>query len=501
MKFRLQELANAAGGELYELCSDGSLLTDPQLNVEKEFSFSIDSRTLRSGQVFIALQGDKTDGHDYLEHALQQGASGLIISNPDRVSGKQREMFSAWQSRASSYSQPFVIRVHNTLWALQSLARACRQKSTIPIIGITGSNGKTTVKDMTASILKVRYGEEVLKSEKSFNNHIGLPLTLANMAEYHKVAVLEMGMNACGEIQHLASIAKPKIGAVTNIAQAHAGFFDSIESIMRAKMELIQSIPRNGTAVLNTDDKLFSKMLTFLNRCSLVTFGIQSVPNNPNNPLITIGNIMVSENAKYSFVLKTLRESITVSLNIPGYHNVSNALAAAAITSALYASESRYYIEEIKAGLERFQPSPMRMQVIKQQNVTIINDAYNANPTSMVSALHTLETLTCRGKKIAVLGDMFELGAISQSAHHEVGKLAAEVPVAQIFVLGEYARDVSQGAQEAGMAPAHIIIGDSHEHLAGELANYVKEGDVVLVKASRGMAMEKVVEQVLKWLK
>ncbi len=501
MKFLLQELAAAAGGELGELWHDGSLLKDPQLTVEREFSFSIDSRTIHPGQVFIALQGDKTNGHEHLEHALQQGTCGLIVSDVDRVSAIDREILSPKKTGVPSSSQPFVIKVNNTLLALQSIARACRQKHPIPLVGITGSNGKTTVKDMTASILKIRYDEHVLKSEKSFNNHIGLPLTLANMSEHHQVAVVEMGMNAPGEIRCLVGIAKPKIGVVTNIAQAHAEFFDSIESIMWAKMELIESLPRNGTAILNKDDKLFPEMLRFLKRCSLVTFGIRSVPNNPNNPFITAKNIVASKDAHYSFILKTLRESIPVSLNIPGYHNVSNALAATAITSALYASELRDYIEEVEEGLKRFQPGPMRMQMIKHQNVTIVNDAYNANPTSMASALQTLKTFSCRGKKIAVLGDMFELGMISRSVHYEVGKLAAEVPVDRLFLLGEYASDVSQGALDAGMSAALIIIGDSHKHLSSELANHIQEGDIVLIKASRGMTMEKVTEQLLQCLK
>ncbi len=495
MKFLLHELASVAGGELYILQADGSLSKDIQQHLERDFSFSIDTRTLNPEEVFIALQGENSDGHAYLKQAIQKGSCGLIVSELDRLSNIDQIALCEGAPNNSKQHSVFVITVNDTLKALHALARTCRQKHPIPLIGITGSNGKTTVKDMTASILRVRYGEHVLQSEKSFNNHIGLPLTLANMQAHHRVGVLEMGMNAPGEIQYLAGIAKPDVGTVTNIAPAHIGFFDSLEAIMRAKMELIESLPVSGIVILNRDDALFERMFPYVNTRALVTFGIQQQPERP--PSITARNIVATPDATYSFDLKTPKGEIAVSMNIPGYHNVSNALTATAICFALPVSEFSDDLKALRAGLQAFHPSPMRMQMMTHQNIRIINDAYNANPSSMASAFRTLDTLQCEGRKIAVLGDMFELGDHSQSAHYAVGRLAAEIAVDRLFLLGKYAQNMSQGAQDAGIQVNHIFIGDSHEQLANELANQIKEGDMLLCKASRGMTMEKVIEHLI----
>lgn len=505
MKFSLQELADIIEGKLCELGHDGTLIKKPDFPGERACSFSIDSRTIAPGQVFIALRGSHTDGHNYLESALQKGASGLIVSNIEQVLKRETRNLKPVLSPSASLridsaegveirGLPFIIQVHDTLKALQAIARACRQQHPIPLAAITGSNGKTTVKDMTASILATRH--HVLKSQKSFNNLIGLPLTLANMTEEHRFAVLEMGMNAPGEIRQLAEIAKPDVGAITNIAPAHFGFFNSLTAIMRAKLELFESFQSHGTAVLNTDDELFEQMLESVH-CSVVTFGTRPGKDNQRHPCIFADNLTISPDTKYSFELYTPDGMIPISLPLPGYHNVSNTLAATAIVWALQCLK----LDTIKKGLESFQPSPMRMQVTKHHNITIINDAYNANPASMVSAFCTLETFPCSGKKIAVLGDMLELGQISQSAHYDIGKRAAEIPIEKLFLLGEYANDVSQGAQATGMAETNIFIGDSHEQLADELAKHIKQQDIILFKASRGMAMEKIIEHYLKKLK
>lgn len=497
LTFLIQELVTIAHGKFYELEQPGTLVRAPHLPDEPEVSLSIDSRTLQPGQVFIALQGPYADGHDYLSQAVQRGAKGLIVSNIERVADSAL--------RNIEPPHPFILQVDDTLQAFQAIARLGRRKHPLPLIGITGSNGKTTVKDMTASILENRY--HVLKSHKSFNNHIGVPLTLVNMSEQHDVAVLEMGMNAAGELRHLASIAQPNIGIVTNIAGAHIGFFHSLEAIMQAKMELIQSLPADGIAVLNADDNFFEEMRRQV-PCSLVTFGLS---DSGERPLITARNLVAAPDAAYRFDLETPEGSTAVRLPLPGRHNVRNALAAAALVYALHRlkpvlcmnpskSASLSILESIKHGLEQFCPSPMRMQVSTQRNVTIINDAYNANPASMAAALRTLQSLTCSGKKVAVLGDMFELGESSPSAHYEVGKLAAGVPVAKLLLLGDYASNTSQGAQDAGMAASDILIGESHEALAQTLAGETTQGDVILVKASRGMTMENVLEHYVKLL-
>jgi UDP-N-acetylmuramoyl-tripeptide--D-alanyl-D-alanine ligase len=482
LKFLVQELVRLTEEKLFRDWNAASS------SFQLECSFSIDSRTIQPGQIFIALRGSNADGHDYLAQALEKGACGLIISNAEKVSE-----IVARPSPLAPRPSPFIIQVTDTLQALHAIARACRQKHPIPLAAITGSNGKTTVKDMAAAILTTRY--HVLKSQKSLNNPIGLPLTLANMTEQHEIAVLEMGMNAPGEIRKLAEIARPDVGAITNIAPAHFGFFHSLEAIMWAKLELFESLPVHGMAVLNTDDELFEQMAEKV-RCAMVTFGTHPANYGDGRPLIFLENLTISQDAKYSFELHTPKGIIPINLPLPGYHNVLNALAATAVVFALHCLE----LEAIKEGLEHFQPSPMRMQVTTHHNVTIINDAYNANPASMASAFHTLKMFPCAGKKIAVLGDMLELGQISQSAHYDVGKLAAEVPVDHLFLLGEYAEHVAQGAQVTGMAKVDIFIGKAHEQLAHELTKHVGQRDLILFKASRGMALEKVIDAYVKML-
>ena len=509
MKFQLHELAGAANGKLCELWHDGSLLRDSQLTKDHEFSFSIDSRTLRPGQVFIALQGEH-DGHDYLEHALQNGASGVIASDRDCIAQIENTLSPKGLNGLSLHSRPFVILVDDTLQSLHSIARACRQKHPISLIAITGSNGKTTVKDMTASILAVRYGDRVLKSEKSFNNHIGLPLTLTNMTEDHVVAVVEIGMNAPGEIRYLAGIAQPHIGAVTNIAHAHVGFFDSIMDIMRAKMELIEVLPDDGCGVLNRDDPLFEQMFSFMRGgMGIVKFGIHHEPENlddpfapipRHNPIVTAEDIFAAPDGTYSFEAITLAGRFPVSLRVAGYHNISNALAAISNAMAQMDTIRNIALDEIKYGLEHFEPSPMRMHVFTHKQITFINDAYNANPSSMQAALETLQKMTCQGKKIAILGDMLELGRFSQGEHRQLGSLAAHLPVDRLFLLGQYAEDTAWGARTFGMNPDDIIIGKSHAHLAKQIHFNLNAGDLVLCKGSRGLKMETVLEAVLKLL-
>lgn len=510
MKFQLHELALAANGKLCELWHDGSLLRDSQLTKEHNFSFSIDSRTLQSGQVFIALQGEHSDGHDYLEYALKNGASGLLINERERIAQIENSFSPKELSGISAHSRPFTILVDDTLQALQAIARSCRQKHPIPLIAVTGSNGKTTVKDMTASILTVRYANQVLKSEKSFNNHIGLPLTLANMSEDHRVAVVEIGMNAPGEIRHLAGIAQPQIGAVTNIAQAHAGFFESITAIMRAKMELIEVLPDDGWAVLNRDDLLFGQMCSFLHgNMGIVKFGIQHepedwedpvVPLSRHNQVITAEDIVAAPDGTYAFEVITSAGRFPVTLHVPGYHNISNALAAISNVLA-YMDEFRdISLDEIQYGLEHFVPSPMRMHVFTHKQITFINDAYNANPASMRSALETLQKMTCPGKKIAILGDMLELGRFSQEEHQRIGRLAAHLSLDRLLLLGEYAEAVADAARAFGMKPEHIVVGTSHEHLVEEISQCIKTGDLILFKGSRGLKMETILEAVLELL-
>lgn len=493
MKFGFQELATLTQGTWYTVSATGPVVMETSLVSDRPFAFSIDTRTLQPGDLFVALPGTNADGHTYLPQALQQGAGGGVVSDHQTLVTLRYEAASAAQGI------PCLLKVADTLQSLHTIAHACRQKHPIPLLGITGSNGKTTVKDMTAAILACEW--QVVKTHKSFNNHIGLPLTLANMIERHEVAVVEMGMNASGELTQLASLAQPNIGIITNIARAHFGFFHSIEAIMQAKMELIQALPADGMAVLNVDDALFDQMRRQVG-CPLVTFGLERAGHAPE---ISAQLLAVDPTGRFSFKLLTPAGHISITLPLPGRHTVQNALAAAALVYALDrwdharnplpSQHGRFFnLQTIREGLEHFSPSPMRMQMSTQGGVTILNDAYNANPASMAAALQTMQTLACSGKKIAVLGDMRELGEISAAAHREVGQLAAEVPVAKLFLLGEYAGDMAHGALAAGMRSEDVAICASHQELAQAIAASAVAGDLLLLKASRGVALEKALE-------
>ena len=490
VNFTLSELAAAVGGTLTESWPEIVLSQDYQPLSARALTFSIDTRTLQAGDVFIALPGEQADGHTYLAQALHKGARGLIISQPESLTALPPPVS----------ARLFVIVVTNTLVALHDIARACRQKNSLTVGAVTGSNGKTTVKDMAAAILRVHYGAEVLQSEKSFNNHIGLPLTLANMTPQHHLAILEMGMNAPGEIRLLAGIAAPTVGLVTNIAQAHAGFFDSLEAIMRAKMELLEALPADGIAILNHDDPLYPNMRLHA-KGKVVTFGLRitrqrAEASSKHAPEVSAVNIAVNPDATYAFDLTIPGGSVHVTLPLPGYHNIHNALAATALALAVSAAaHTPVSLTDIQTGLEQFTPSPMRMHVTVRRQVTLINDAYNANPASMESALKAMYAMHCRGKKLAVLGDMLELGALSASAHYRVGELAAEAGVQGLFLLGAYAAQIAQGALEAGLTETQIVFGTSHRQLAEALLPWLAEGDIVLFKGSRGMTMEKVLDQ------
>lgn len=493
MNWNLHRLAAAAHGTLYTFDARHRLILAPDTLPERACRFSIDTRALAADEIFVALRGDHADGHDYMGAAFEKRAGGVIVSDLNRLAAG--DVMAALPPSAAS---PFVLHVDDPLQALQAIARATRQRHPIPVIGITGSNGKTTVKDMTAGMLATRF--RVVKSQKSFNNHIGLPLTLANMTEAHEIAVLEMGMNAPGELTQLAAIAQPDVGLITNIAQAHFGFFHSLERIMEAKMELIRSLPPDSVAVLPADDTFFEAMRRGVPG-ALITFGLRGQAQ----PTITARHVRAMPDANYRFDLMTPDGVTPVHLPLPGEHNVANALAAAACVSAFSrmaastrtdtsdAADSR--LDMLKQGLERFSASPMRMQVLTCRGVTFLNDAYNANPNSMASALRTLRTMACDGRKIAVLGDMLELGDISAAAHAEVGELAAAVPVRALFLMGEYAGDAARGAMKAGMANSQITMAASHAEVAAQLAEVAEPGDIVLLKASRGMALERVLDE------
>ncbi len=420
---------------------------------------STDSRTLQPGDLFVPLRGEKFDGHDYLTQAIQRGAAACL--SEETIGGLLVP----------------VIKVSDTLKALGDLAAAVRRKFAGPVIGITGTSGKTTCKEMLAAVLN--HLGPGLKSAGNFNNLVGVPLTLFGLQPEHQWAVVEMGMSSRGEIARLAEIAAPNIGLITNVGAGHLANFDGLAGVARAKGELFIGLPTGGVALINIDDPEIC-VLPVANGVRKVFFGTGS------DATVRAERVEV-HNGSVSFTLVIDGAEQRVVLPLPGRHNVANALGAAAAATVLGVGH-----KEIAAGLAAFQPCPGRMELIELPgNVVVLEDSYNANPLSVHAALNALRDLGTAGQRIAVLGDMLELGASAQELHHQIGTLVAR-RADRLFTYGRLAEEIAQGARDSGMSVEMIYAAKSHEELAERLLGVLKAGDRVLIKGSRGMRMEKV---------
>lgn len=416
-----------------------------------------DTRKVQPGDLFIALKGDRFDGHDFTVQAIENGASGIVVSR----------LQPAIDSRVA------VINVSDTLKALQNLAGFHRQRFDIPIVAITGSNGKTTTKDMTASVLESKFN--VLKTEANFNNEIGLPQTLLNLNSSHGVGIVEMGMRGLGQIKELTDIAVPTIGVVTNVGETHMELLGSLENIASAKAELIESLPSNGLAILNGDNKYVAAMKKKTN-ARVLFYGL-------SDGCDVQGIDIVTSDTNMTIGVKYLDQVVRIPVPTIGKHNVYNALAAIAVGLGLDMS-----FDEIKQGIKSFTASEMRFSVEKKGNYTVINDAYNASPLSMEAAIDTLAEIA-KGRKIAVLGDMLELGSVAVEAHKRIGRKAVENGIEIIITVGEMASYIAQEARDRGAKVA--VSCQNHKEAVGILEKYLLPGDTILIKGSRGMAMEK----------
>jgi len=427
---------------------------------------STDSRTLRPGELFVALRGEHFDGHRFLPEAIQRGARGGVIEQ---------------ETGHTVDTTVVIIKVRDTLQALGDLAQWWRKRHPIPLVAVVGSNGKTTTKEMAAEILGRKY--TVMKNTGNLNNLIGLPLSLLQMSPQDRVAILEMGMNRKGEILRLTQIAAPDRGILTNIGPAHLEGLGSVEGVMEAKGELVEGMVARGVLIFNADDPRVAALSTGFQGDKL-SFGIQNTAHWQATDIRTLNTGTVS------FQLKGPAGTTPVSLNLMGRHQAYNALAAAAAASSLGIG-----MEDIKEGLEAVHPPPMRMELVTLgKGIMIINDAYNANPHSMESALRALQEVKGE-RKIAVLGDMWELGDHAPQAHQELGRMVKENKIDLLFLLGRFAPRVAQGAQEAGMDPRAITIGKDHREVGLRLARTLKKGDWVLIKASRIMRMEEIIQE------
>jgi len=427
---------------------------------------STDSRAIKAGELFVALRGEHFDGHRFLAKAIQGGGKGAVV---DREIDAPADQAIA------------LIRVADTLQALGDLAHLWRKRHPIPLVAVVGSNGKTTTKEMAAAILEKKY--KVMKNAGNLNNLIGLPLSLLQMNATDGAAILEMGMNRTGEILRLTQIAEPDVGILTNIGPAHVEGLRSIEGIMEAKGELLKGMGARGRLIFNADDPRVAELSKrFRGDCQ--SFGIR---NRADWQALAI---RTRADGGVSFQMQGPAGAIPVSLQLLGRHQVYNALAAAAAASHLGA-----VMDDIKEGLESFSPPAMRMELtVLGKGIKVINDAYNANPCSMDAALLALQE-TSGGRKIAVLGDMWELGAYAAEAHRELGRSVKEYGVDLLFLLGQFAPLVAEGAGEAGMAPQKIRIGKDQHAVGLQLSRIVKKGDWVLIKGSRIMQMEEIIKE------
>jgi len=436
---------------------------------------SIDSRTISARDIFVAIRGNFHDGHVFAGEAIKLGVKGLIIDGREAT----RLPCEKWKKAGI-----LCVGVEDTVKALGRLASYNRIRSGVTVVAITGSNGKTTTRGMTAEVVSRRF--ETLSTPGNLNNEIGLPLTLLKLSPSHKWAVVELGMNHPGEIERLARISKPDIGIITNIGPAHLEGLNSLEGVMNAKGELIDGINPAGTAVLNADDEMVMNIARRTSK-KVLLFGFSG------NALVRASMVEVKRYAT-SFTLLLPEETVSVDLPVSGRFMVTNALAAASTGYLAGLSAS-----EIKAGLENITPEKGRMNIFTLSNgITIIDDTYNANPGSMEAAIKTLLELKADNRGVLVAGDMLELGKHSAKMHEKTGALCAESGIARLYATGQFAENTADGAVGNGMSIDSIVKG-SHDNILEDITRWLVEGDWVLVKGSRAMGMEKIVSKLKVW--
>jgi len=426
--------------------------------------YSIDSRTLNPGDLFIALKGENFDGHDYVAAALERGAVAALVQAGKKIDvGPKR-----------------LLAVDDTLRSLQSLGAAARRLWGKPLLAVTGSAGKTTTKEILAHLLMTRL--RVMKSTGNLNNHIGLPLQLLKLEPEHDVAVVEMGMNHAGEIRALGALAHHDLAVVTCVAPVHLEFFDSLGDIARAKYEIIETLHHGGVAVLNADDEYVSQFGRDF-KGKVITFGIKKSAD------ISAQNVRLhgAEGSSFDLIIEGVRESVTLPL--VGEHNIYNALAATAAASQKGISPS-----QIASALGTLKPTEKRGQVIDLAGATLINDCYNSNPKALNAMIDTLASMSAQ-RHILVAGEMLELGPCAASLHAECGRHAAEKKIDLVIGVRGLAKALVEGASTSGVLARFVETAEE----AGEwLAKELRPGDAVLLKASRGVKLERALEIVQK---
>lgn len=439
----------------------------------------IDSRQAQGGEMFFALPGEKVDGHDYIEAAWKKGAV-LVVAEETRFKGQE--------NRYSVPERKALLLVKSVFTALQELAQAWRLELGAKIVGVTGSNGKTTTKDMITAVLSQRF--RVYSNKENHNNELGLPLTILNASSDTEILVLEMGMRGLGEIKDLCNIARPDIGVITNIGTTHLELLRTQERIAQAKWELIEALPDDGIAIINAEDPL-SIQKAKTDSHSTLFYGLEGAFTSPHikgvqlRPWGVLGT---------TFDVNWQDEKATANLPLPGKHNVLDALAAIAVGTVFGVS-----LAEGCVGLTELELSKMRLEIRQGFSQTVlINDVYNANPVSMQASLQVLKERAGKNKTLAILGEMYELGTSTESGHREVGRTLAQLGVSELITVGKLAEEIAQGAQLAGYPQDHIKVTATCEEAvtkARECLALLGLGTWVLIKGSRGMKMEEITAQ------
>lgn len=444
MDFYFRDIASVLGREVDA--------TEEELVIT---GFSTDTRTIEPGMMFIAIPGENFDGGNFISTAIEKGASAVLT---------ERE-----------FAGKGIITVGNSVKALGSIASAHRKSMDIPLIAVTGSTGKTSTRNYLTSVLKERFKTHFTKG--NLNNHIGLPMTLLEIDPSHEVSVVEMGMSGPGEIDYLAGLTEPDFGVITNIGMSHIGMLGSQENIFKAKTEMVRHIKPGGCLVVNGDDGYLVSLGNSRNP-KVITFGKKA-----RNDFV-IKDEKPDEKGCYSFRV----DDSLYSLNVRGLHNIYNAMPAIIIGKMMGMSA-----DEISNGLMNFRNEKLRLDITDENEITIINDAYNASPDSMKASLSILGDF--EGRKIAVLGDMLEMGEFSGKAHHELGQTAA-VTVDILMCCGKEAAAIADGAIEYGMSADNIHRFSDSDEAGMHLSRIIEKGDVILVKGSRGMKMENVIKYI-----
>lgn len=427
---------------------------------------SIDSRQDNSGALFVAIPGERFDGHDFIEQACKNGAALVMAQEGKPVPDNIPAVF-----------------VNDTVKALGALASAYRDLFKIRVVAVTGSVGKTSTKEMIASILSARY--KVHKTKGNFNNEIGLPLSVLELDRDHDVAVFEMGMRGFGEISYLSRIVKPDIAVITNIGITHIERLGTRQNILKAKLEILDGMKGSGTVILNGDDELLSGLKGLLPQRT-VFYGI----NEDND--ITAFNLCIKGEAGVSFEVQSPQGDIEYFIPAPGIHNVHNALAGIAVARTLGMNES-----EIREGMAAFTGEKLRLSIEEKDGIKFINDSYNAAPSSMKAALYVLNDIGKGRRKWAVLGDMLELGAYSEDAHREIGRLVSTLGIDYLVAVGKDARWYIKGIEENQDNKTTAILFDSIDDAKQYIQTLMQKDDVILFKGSRMMKLDVLVQKLM----